>query len=50
MKLLTGYWRTLGQYWRDPKGRHDIIDYGRAAVFLLLTILGAWGLMAGLGL
>ena len=38
MISLAGYWRTLQQYWRSPKGRHDILDYARAALAVILTV------------
>lgn len=38
MISLAGYWRTLRQYWRSPKGRHDILDYARAALAVTLTM------------
>lgn len=45
MNRLAGYGRTLRQYWRTPKGRHDRDDYARAAALIVLTILAV---MAGL--
>ena len=42
MKILRGYWRTLRQYLSTPKGRHDSLDYGKAVLFILLTILLAY--------
>ncbi len=42
MNILRGYWRTLRQYWATPKGRHDSLDYGKAVLFILLTILLAY--------
>ena len=26
---MIGFLRTLRQYWENPKGRHDIKDYGK---------------------
>ncbi|MBO5652113.1 MAG: hypothetical protein J5908_11610 [Selenomonas sp.] len=39
MNILFGYWRTLRQYLATPKGRHDSRDYGRALLFMALTIV-----------
>ena len=33
--------RTFLCYWRDPKGRHDIVDYARAAALILASALAA---------
>ena len=32
-----GWFRTLLQYWRNPKGRHDIKDYAKGLFVILLT-------------
>ncbi|WP_405751867.1 hypothetical protein [Anaerovibrio slackiae] len=34
---LRGCFRTLGQYWHTDKGRHDICDYAKAFVLMLLS-------------
>lgn len=34
---VGGYIRTLKNYFGTPKGRHDAIDYARAALIILLT-------------
>lgn len=41
MKRMSGYLRTLYQYVKTPKGRHDIGDYLYAggAFFLITTLL-----------
>lgn len=36
MKRIIGYIRTLGQYWKNPKGRHDIGDYFRCIMSLVI--------------
>jgi len=34
MSKFWGYARTWWNYCQSEKGRHDIVDYGRAAVLL----------------
>ncbi len=34
-----GYFRTLRNYLRTPKARHDFKDYARAGSLILLTAL-----------
>ena len=34
-----GYFRTLKNYLRTPKARHDLKDYARAGLLILLTAL-----------
>lgn len=41
MAKLGGYLRTAGQYFADPKGRHDVLDYLRAAGLIFLTAAAA---------
>ncbi len=36
-KLLMGYSRTLVQYLRSAKGRHDALDYARGAIIIILV-------------
>ena len=36
---LSAYLRTLRQYWRDPKGHHDIVDFAAAAVVIAAATL-----------
>ncbi len=36
---LRGYWRTLCQYLKDPKGRHDTIE--AVEVLLLISMTSA---------
>ena len=43
---LRAYLRTLRQYTCNAKGRHDILDYGRALFYILLTVLVLWKLLA----
>ncbi len=43
MNVLRAYGRTLRQYWRNPKNRHDGADFARAAVIIALTVLAACG-------
>ncbi|MBR5914625.1 MAG: hypothetical protein IKZ58_09760 [Selenomonadaceae bacterium] len=38
-KNFFGYIRTLKNYWRDPKGRHDILDFLRAGLFIAAVSL-----------
>ncbi|MBQ7476819.1 MAG: hypothetical protein IJT06_05430 [Selenomonadaceae bacterium] len=47
MKKFFGYVRTLKNYWRYPKGRHDILDFLRAvlligALSLILILALRW--------
>ena len=37
--MIRGYLRTLKNYLRTPKARHDLKDYARALVMILLTTL-----------
>jgi len=37
MKIFLGYARTLKNYLRTPKGRHDFFDYLRAGIIILAT-------------
>jgi len=39
MKNFFGYLRTLKNYWRDDKGRHDILDFLRAGLIISATSL-----------
>ena len=39
MKKFFGYVQTLRNYFRTPKGRHDIKDYARATCIIFLTAL-----------
>ena len=39
MKLFRGCLRTLTNYLRTPKGRHDSCDYLRALVIIFITSL-----------
>ncbi len=41
MNVLRGYLRTLGQYLRSPKGKHDFFDDLRALAIVLGTGAGA---------
>lgn len=34
---MTGFIRTLRQYWETPKGRHDIVDYAGALSCIVMT-------------
>ena len=36
---MTGYLRTLRNYLRTAKGRHDFFDYLRAALIILAASL-----------
>lgn len=36
---LAGYLRTLRQYYKDPKGHHDVLDYSRCMLLILTVIL-----------
>ena len=38
---MIGFLRTLRQYWENPKGRHDIKDYGQALFIIMLTAVFA---------
>lgn len=38
--LLKGYGKTLGQYLKTAKGRHDVFDYGRAIGIIILVCAG----------
>lgn len=37
--MIVGYLRTIRNYWKTPKGRHDILDYLKAIVMIVLTTL-----------
>ena len=39
MKKIRGYVRTLKNYFRTPKARHDFKDYARAVAIILFTTL-----------
>lgn len=39
MKFFFGYVRTLKNYFRTPKARHDICDFARAGAVILFTSL-----------
>ena len=39
IKNLVGYARTLRNYLRTPKARHDFKDYVRAVLMILATTL-----------
>ena len=39
MNILCGYWRTLRQYLATPKGQHDSLDYGKALLLIILTMV-----------
>ncbi len=39
MKKIRGYFITLVNYFNNPKGRHDILDYLRAFVIFLFTAM-----------
>lgn len=41
MKKLCGYLKSIYQYYKDPKGHHDIVDYARAGLIMVTTILVA---------
>ena len=36
---LIGYLKTLKNYLQTQKGRHDLIDYLRAAVIIIFTTI-----------
>lgn len=36
MAKLTNYLKVIKDYWNTPKGRHDIIDYLRAILIVIL--------------
>ena len=42
---MFGYCRTLREYLRTPKGRHDALDYAGAAGAILFTALLAGGVL-----
>lgn len=37
MAPLKNYIRVIKDYWKFPKGRHDIIDYARAIGLILMV-------------
>ena len=39
MKKFLRYLRTVKNYWNSPKGRFDILDYGKAIVYFILTTI-----------
>ena len=41
-----GYLRTLRNYLRTAKARHDLKDYARAVCIILLTALVIWRLLS----
>ena len=42
MDRFLGYLRTVRNYWNDNKGHHDIVDYSRALIIMLLSIAAAY--------
>ena len=38
-RKFFGYLRTIKNYWRDPKGRHDVLDFSRAGLIIALISL-----------
>jgi hypothetical protein len=34
-----GWFHTLRQYWKNPKGRHDIKDYAKALAIIAMSAL-----------
>lgn len=42
MNKIWGYVRTWWSYCQSEKGRHDILDYGRAVIVLLAIMLGIY--------
>ena len=32
---IVAYGRTVKQYWQNPKGRHDIMDFAWAALIVI---------------
>ena len=39
MKKLCGYLKSIYHYYQDPKGHHDIVDYARAGLIVLATVV-----------
>ncbi|MDF2564729.1 MAG: hypothetical protein K0Q53_1124 [Massilibacillus sp.] len=39
MKNLCGYLKAIYHYYQDPKGHHDIVDYARASLIMVTTIV-----------
>ena len=39
MEQILGYWKTIKQYYTNTKGRHDILDYGRAMMMIFLVMV-----------
>lgn len=39
MNKIAGYIKTIRQYLKTPKGRHDFWDYLKAAIIISLTML-----------
>ena len=40
MAKWNAYLRVIKDYWKTPKGRHDILDYTRAIIIVIvLTII-----------
>ena len=37
--MILGYLRTIKNYLRTPKGRHDTLDYLKAFIIIILTTL-----------
>ena len=37
--MFFGYLRTLRNYLKTPKGRHDTLDYLKALILIVLTTL-----------
>lgn len=37
--MFFGYLRTLSNYLKTPKGRHDTLDYLKALILIVLTTL-----------
>ena len=45
MGRFLGYLRTVRNYWNDNKGHHDIVDYSRALIIMLLSMAAAYYLL-----
>ena len=39
MKKFLRYLRTIKNYWNSPKGRFDILDYGKAIVIFIVMVI-----------
>lgn len=42
METFFGYLRTIRQYIETPKGRHDTLDYLKAVILILITIMAVY--------